>query len=243
MKPLLVIENAAEVPLGYLADVLSGSATEFELIRPYADDPVPGHEDRLGIIILGGAMGAYDVSDYPFLTDQQRLLAYGVAAGIPVLGICLGGQLLADSLGGRSFRAHRTEARFEAIESDAASSDPVLRELDGPMLSFHRDTWQSPPGSQTLLESAQYPQAFRIGSALAIQCHPEVTPEIVRSWMETPQGRQMLADAGADGEEILSSMEAARDASADMALRFFTAWLADLRTIGSERRTRDLGTP
>ena len=86
MKPLLVIENAAEVPLGYLADVLSGSATEFELIRPYADDPVPGHQDRLGIISLGGAMGAYDVSDHPFLVDQQRLLADRVAAGIPMLG-------------------------------------------------------------------------------------------------------------------------------------------------------------
>ena len=227
MKPVLVIQNDADVPPGYLREVVEEAPGGHEIRRLYAGDEVPGPDGRLGIIVLGGAMGVYDAHAHPYLDAERDMLVAAVGAGVPVLGICLGCQLLADALGGSAFRSPQVEARFEAFTSPGAAADAVLRELDGPQLTFHKDTWEPPQGAELLLESPQYPQAFRFGSAVAIQTHPEVTPEIARSWMDTDEGRGMLADARVDGAAILTAMEAGRDASADMARRFFGAWLKE----------------
>lgn len=227
MRPILVIQNDEDVPPGYLLDVLETAPVEYEFCRPYAGDDIPGTEPWQGVIVLGGAMGVYDADAHPYLHAERELLESLVAAGVPVLGICLGGQLLADALGGKAFRSPRVEARFEVLTSAEARGDVALGELDGPQLSFHKDTWEPPPGAVALLESDQYPQAFRIGSALALQTHPEVTPDIARSWMEGAEGRSMLDEAGVGIDAILPAIEAAQEASAEMANRFFIAWIAE----------------
>lgn len=230
MNPILVLENDADVPPGYLIDVLETAPGGYELRRLHAGDEVGGPHGWAGVVVLGGAMGVYDADAHPYLHDEAEMLVAAVARDVPVLGICLGCQLLADALGGRAYRAERVEARFETFSSPAASADPAVRELDGPQLTFHQDTWEAPPGVRVLLRSPQYPQAFRFGSAVAIQTHPEVTPEIARGWMESPGGRDMLDAAGADSGEILGRMEACRDSSREMARRFFVAWLAETDT-------------
>jgi GMP synthase-like glutamine amidotransferase len=227
MKPLLVLQNDADVPLGYLDDVLRSADGGYEVRRLFADEPLPGARGWQGIIVLGGAMGVYDAPAYPYLQAEGEMLTTAVRAGVPVLGICLGCQLLADTLGGRAFRAPKVEARFEVLTSRRAASDPVLRELDGPQFTFHRDTWEPPDGADVLLESPQYPQAFRHGPALGIQTHPEVTPGIARSWMETPGGQDMLVEAGVDGVTLAAAVESSAADSETMAGRFFRAWLAE----------------
>lgn len=229
MRPVLVLQNDADVPPGHLHAVLEETPGGYEICRLHAGEVVPGLDGWLGIIVLGGAMGGYDVGAHPYLDSERAMLVAAVDAGVAVLAICLGCQLLADALGGSAFRAPQVEARFEGFSSPGAAADPVLRELDGPQLTFHRDTWELPPGATLLLESAQYPQAFRFGSALAIQTHPEVTPERARSWLGTDAGRRMLAEAGTDGASILAAMEKGRERSVAMARRFFEAWLAEAR--------------
>jgi GMP synthase-like glutamine amidotransferase len=76
-----------------------------------------------------------------------------------------------------------------------------------------------------MAESPQYPQAFRLGTVVGVQTHPEATPAIVRSWLRSPGGREMLSEAGVDGDEILAAVAAAEQASRAMAARFFGAWI------------------
>jgi len=229
VRPVLVLQNDADVPPGHLRAVLEDAPGGYEICRLYAGDVVPGFAGWLGVIVLGGAMGVYDAGTHPYLEAERAMLVAAVDAGVAVLGICLGCQLLADALGGSAFRAPQVEAGFEAFSSAGAEADPVLRELDGPQLTFHRDTWELPPGATLLLESAQYPQAFRFGSALAIQTHPEVTPERAQAWLGSDEGRVMLAEVGKDGASILAAMEKGRERSVAMARRFFEAWLAEAR--------------
>ncbi len=225
----MVLQNDADVPLGHLRTVLEESPSGYEICRLHAGDAVPGLDGWLGIIVLGGAMGVYDVGTHPYLQAERTMLRAAVDVGVAVLGICLGCQLLADALGGSAFRSPQVEAGFEVLSSPGSKADPVVREFDGPQLTFHRDTWEPPPGATLLLESAQYPQAFRFESALAIQTHPEVTPGRAQSWFDSDEGRGMLAEAGTDGAAILAAMNTGLERSVAMARRFFEAWLAEAR--------------
>lgn len=222
MIRVVVVRHDPIVPQGYLEAVLPATTTEVRLDRGERL-PELGAVDAL--VVLGGTMGVYDEERFPFLAAEQDYLRQAVAAGLPVLGICLGCQLLAAALGGAAYRAPRLEARFAPCDlTEAGSADPVVRHLARPVLSLHEDTWEPPPGGAALSFTDRYPQAFRHGSALGIQPHPEAPPEVAASWVDA-LGSERFAAVGVDPQALLAEMRRRRGESEDLARRLFGAWL------------------
>ncbi len=222
VQPIVILEHGADIPPGLLGDALAAAGVPAERVPLHAGAALPAVDECGAVVSLGGVMGAYDDDRYPFLAEEKGFLAQAVGAGVPVLGICLGCQLLADALGGRAYLAPEIELGYLAV--DVVGDDPVVRELDRPTLVWHQDTWDLPPGATLLASTDRYPQAFRKGSALGLQPHPEATPAIARGWAAT-EGLDHFARAGIDRAHLLADMEAGAEEGAAMAKRLFLSWL------------------
>ena len=185
---LLVVQPDELDPPARLADWLTGAGAELDVVRPAkADLPEPHLYD--GIVCLGGAMGANDDLDHPWLADVRRLLASAVTARVPTLAICLGAQLLAVALGGQVVVGENGPEVGPGLvaKRDAAWRDPLFADLPftPDVLQFHHDAIvRLPPSAELLAAAPRYPnQAFRVGpSAYGVQFHIETTPEIVLEW-------------------------------------------------------------
>jgi GMP synthase-like glutamine amidotransferase len=225
---ILVIENDHTAPIGILADELDMSGAEWRQIAVKDGDPFPDTVEWRAIVPLGGEMGAYDEDRFPFLAEEKRFLARAVEAGVPVLGICLGSQLLADALGGRAYRASDTEVGYHPLartRTDAGRRDEVLGQVEGPFFVWHRDTFDLPPDAELLAASDRYPHAYRVGSALAVQFHPEVTGALIRDWARLAGPERMVAD-GVEPDELEREIERHDTTSEAAGRELFRAWLA-----------------
>lgn len=226
MEPILVIENDPHDPLGHLGRAIEARGLSTTIVRPPSGESVPAPGDYLGVIVLGGPQGAYESDQHPYLEDEMELIRKTVDADIPLLGICLGSQLVAHALGGRAFRADIPEAAVVRPQlTSAGADDPIAPYITKPVLTFHQDTFDVPPQATVIARSDMYTQAFRCGSALAIQPHPEVFAEDVAHWV----ARSHIPDrAGADGQELLASVQTSVDPGDAAAL--FNVWLDELPT-------------
>ena len=229
MKPIAVLSNDAEVPPGYLGDALDCAGAHWRLIALHAGEALPEPTEMRGIVALGGLMGSYDDAEYGFLVGERRFLATAVDRQLPVLGICLGAQLLADALGGEAYLADAPEATYSPVElTEEGEADPVTSQLSGQwVLRLHQDTWDLPPGAVSLAGGGGLEQAFRIGSGLGIQPHPEAGPEILATWLTHPGTRALVRDAGKDPDELLAVAESRRSEGEATAARVFDAWLGE----------------
>ncbi len=227
MKPIVVLRNEYDAPPGYLGDALDRSRVNWQVVRLDAGDPLPNLEDVSGVAILGGAMVAHDDEEFPFLVGEKRFLAECTNAGLPVLGICLGCQLLADVLGGRAYRAIAGEVVFESIELNAdGEAEPVVSAFAGrPVIRFHQDTFDLPPGATLLATGGGFDQAFHVGSAIGIQPHPEVTPMLLSGWLGDGEGRRIALEIGTDPNALIAEFAAAEADAATTAAAVFDAWI------------------
>jgi GMP synthase (glutamine-hydrolysing) len=230
VKPVLVVSNEREAPAGYLGDALDRRGIDWRVVRIDVGEALPDVETVSGVAVLGGAMGAYDEATFPFLIDEKRFVGACVEAGNPVLGICLGSQLLADALGGRAYLADSPEVVFAPVEvSDVGRSDPVAAAFARrPVIRIHRDTFELPSGAALLATGGGYPQVFRIGSALGIQPHPEVTPDILADWLVDGDARQIAIEAGTDPDAIVDAFQLAQPSVEAMAADVFDAWIDEV---------------
>src|SRR3954447_21877794 len=143
-------------------------------------EAVPDLDDFDGLVVMGGPMGASDDEQHPHLRDERDLLARAVPAGRPVLGVCLGAQLLAAACGGRVFPGQAgAEIGLGIVElTDQGRADPVFGPAGWvlPVLHWHGDTYARPGGATRLAASSRYPeQAFRVGErAYGLQFHVEI---------------------------------------------------------------------
>ncbi|HEX6524839.1 MAG TPA: type 1 glutamine amidotransferase [Streptosporangiaceae bacterium] len=155
-------------------------------------EPDLDHYDLL--VVMGSKESAYD-DEIPWLARELAFVGSAVQRGLPVLGICFGGQLLARHLGGTVQPAVRGEFGFTAVDSD----DPELVP-QGPWMQFHTDTFVPPAGTE-IARNAVGSQAFASGKVLGVQFHPEVTVDSFDSWFE----RWVTEDdmpTGASGTDI-----------------------------------------
>ncbi len=210
-----------------LDDALSSARGAVERFRVDLERKVPSGSDFDAVVVLGGSMGAYEEGQYPWLAEEKAWLRDLVAGDVPVLGICLGSQLLADALGGRAYLGRRPEAGLVDLHlTSAGAAHPVLR-LAGPrVFSLHQDTFDLPPQAELLARSDAYPLAFRIGSALAIQFHPDADSRLAVEWAK--EDAPLLDGAGVDLAAYQAELEAA-EADLDRESRaMFTAFLSPL---------------
>lgn len=211
MKKILTIQNISCEPLGSLEED-AGNLAEFRYVRPYRGEPVPG--DLAGwdaAIILGGPMAVYEAEEQPFIGSELELLRQAVVTDFPVLGICLGSQLIAAAGGGRVYAGHRREAGWGQVSlTEAAGTDALFGGLPSPLPVFqiHGDTFDLPAGAVSLAGNDIYPsQAFRLGSRMyGLQFHLEVTAALVRDWVRIYD--DYIAGAGIEPASLLDDLEA-----------------------------------
>jgi GMP synthase (glutamine-hydrolysing) len=189
MKTAIAIRHISFEDLGTFEDVLVTKGFEIRYLEAGRDDlsAWDALEPDL-LVLLGGPIGAYEDDLYPFLRDEMRLAERRLASGRPLLGICLGAQIMARALGSRVHPGRAKEIGWTPLTlSEAGSVGPTSHlsaELTS-MLHWHGDTFDLPAGA-TLLASTPLTknQVYAWGeSALAFQCHPEVQGEFIERWL------------------------------------------------------------
>jgi GMP synthase-like glutamine amidotransferase len=208
MSPWLIVRNVATEGPGILGQVLAEEGVACHTVDAFGVDPLPETLDGVGgLVILGGPMGVYEESRYPALPQQRRLVAAAMETGLPVLGICLGAQLMASALGSRVFPGPRKEIGWAPLDLTAeGAADPVLAPLATAPAVFHLhgDTFDRPQASMLLARTDLYEmQAFRIGRrAYALQFHLEFTVETIDAVVADPACRADLIALGCSADAI-----------------------------------------
>ncbi len=187
MKQCLVMQHVAFEDLGTFAPVLEEMGFA---IRYFPVEEPPAEEAWLAAelaVVLGGPVGVYDQVLYPFLKVEKELVKKRLEADRPLLGICLGAQLIAAVLKARVYPGRGKEIGWSGIELTEAGRHSPLHVLEGyrPVLHWHGDTFDLPEGAELLASTPMTPhQAFRLGSRiLALQFHPEVDTEHFERWL------------------------------------------------------------
>jgi GMP synthase (glutamine-hydrolysing) len=184
---LLVVQHEPDATPGLLTAAASAAGVELEVVEA-PGQPVPvGLGDAAGLVVLGGEMDADEIDAYPHLERTMALLRDAAGRGAPALGICLGAQLAAAALGGRAYPGPAgEELGWTKLElTGAGRADPVLGALGEPaeVFEWHHDTFEPPPGASQLARGARYEQqAFRLGSVVGVQFHPEVDGALLAAW-------------------------------------------------------------
>jgi len=186
MRPVLVLTHAPHEGPGRIAPALD-APVQVRTVLDVADPRLPALDAVSGVVVMGGPMDADDDRGHPGLAAERRLLAAAVDADVPVLGVCLGMQLLGLALGAHLQRRSGTEIGFAPV--DVLADDPVLGALGirPTVLHWHSDSVGLPAGATLLASTATTPvQAFRAGSALGLQFHPELDAGMLDLWLATP---------------------------------------------------------
>ncbi len=171
---------------GSLEPLFKSLGIELKLLKPFKGDVIPENLGD-GLLILGGPMGVYEEAQYPWMTRELAAIRKALDASLPVLGICLGSQMLAHAAGAQVFRGALPEVGWRPITLTAeGKKDPLLEGLPETFNVFHwhGDTFTLPKGARLLAGSDWFPhQIFKIGAkAYGFQCHLEVTETMVRDW-------------------------------------------------------------
>jgi GMP synthase (glutamine-hydrolysing) len=187
-------------------------ALQVHTVKPLAGQALPAHEEVAGAVVMGGPMNVDEVERFPALAAEREWLAEAVRRELPVLGICLGAQLLARALGAEVRAGEGPELGFAPVEvSDP--DDPVLGGLapSTDVLHWHGDVFDLPAGAQSLASSAQTEhQAFRAGNAWGVLFHPEADFALVEAWLAVPEMIEAaVAALGNDGVHALPERAAA----------------------------------
>lgn len=180
------LQHSALNTLGSIEEYIRTRNHSLESTRFYktTNPPAPGSFDLL--IIMGGPMGIYDYEENPWLRDEKAFIKQAIGAGKPVLGICLGAQMLADVLGARVYENRHREMGWFPVRAIAAESKPeILKGLPEEITVFHwhSRTFDTPAGAVHLFRSEGCKnQGFIYGGrVVALQFHPEATDERIRS--------------------------------------------------------------
>jgi GMP synthase-like glutamine amidotransferase len=225
---LCVVEQQADAPAGLLGEWAAERGHEVVTLR--ADElgagPWPDPRGFDAIAPLGAEQSVHASPD-PWIAPQIAFLRAAHDAGIPVLGLCFGGQALAAALGGEVRLADTPEIGWIELESrDGGAIGP------GPWFAWHYDTFTLPPGATELARSPACPHAFRVGRSVGLQFHPEVTPAIVDGWVE--EGREGLEARRVDHAAIREEARATAAEHRERAFALFDTiaadWTDDRRT-------------
>ena len=221
----LIVQHEAPTPPGLVSDWLAQRAASIDVLRIDLKDHVPDPRDYDLIVSLGSEFPAFDDS-VPFIGRETQLIEQAASADVPFLGLCFGGQLMARVLGGRSFRADRSEIGWLPVRTN----DPELVG-EGPWFQWHFDSFTLPPGARLIAETDIGPQAYLIGRSLGLQFHPEVTPEIMAAWVGAY--RHELDTEGVDPDALLEETRRRAATARANAERLLNAYLDSVARITS----------
>ena len=218
MKALVIMHCESEGP-GTLGEWLKERGVELAFARLYAGDQLPDPAGLSAVVSMGGPMNVYDEERYPFLRAEAAFLRQVAAEGTPAIGICLGAQMIARSLGARVEKSPAPEVGWGRVVLSAEGlREPLFAGMDPvqEVLQWHGDMFSVPAGGSLLALSSACPnQAFRAGNALGLQFHLEVDEAILREWFG---GRD-------DGPEIIARYRELAPALAAESDKLYTNFL------------------
>lgn len=204
---MLAVQHICCETAGKIENVLQARGFSTTRVQIFKGHQVPRElGGAASLVILGGPMGVYEGERYPFLRQEAGLIEEALKSGKPVLGICLGSQLLASVLGARVKRGEKKEIGWHPVRlTESAATDALWKEIASPFIAYHwhGDVFDLPSGSVSLASSDLTPcQAFRHGdNAYGFVFHMEVTETIVRDMVRVFADELRAEEL--DGEEIL----------------------------------------
>jgi GMP synthase-like glutamine amidotransferase len=233
MKPIAIFRHAAAEGPGYLAEFLDARSLPWQLIRIDAGDPVPVDASQFsGLVFMGGPMSVND--DLPWIEPVLSLIRDAVARDIPVLGHCLGGQLITRALGGVVSKNAAKEIGWgEVSADDNAAARAWLGDVkSATAFHWHGETFSLPSGAVHLLSSKHCTnQAYALGKHLALQCHVEMTEAMIREWCEIGAA-EISASADSAGVQPAAVMQSLMPQYLPplnkLAERLYTQWIKGL---------------
>ena len=214
--------------LGTIAESLAAENVAAEYIRPFRGERIPtGMEGSSGLILMGGPMGVYEQDRNPFLREEICLIEGALKEQKPILGICLGSQLLASALGGEVTKGKKKEIGWYPVSlTEAAMTDPLWTEIKSPFIAchWHGDIFNLPQGAVCLASSELTAcQAFRYGrNAYGFLFHMEVTRRIIEDMVNSFTDE--LKEAAIDGQEIVEKAKDHLPALQTLGSRVFGRW-------------------
>jgi GMP synthase (glutamine-hydrolysing) len=230
-REVLVLQHAGCEPPAVYEDELNDRGIALHRVLLEEGGELPDWREFAAVVVMGGAMGAYEDAAYPWLTAEKRLIAEAVDAGHPFWGVCLGAQLLAASLGAKVAPGARAELGvLPVLLSEEAADDPVFSGAPETFmtLQWHGDTYELPHGAKRLARSALYEQqAFTIKRAYGLQFHLEVTAELAGEWMQIPAYAQELEALAGPGTPaaLEAQVIAIEQDTVPLARGLFSRWL------------------
>ncbi|HZN86744.1 MAG TPA: type 1 glutamine amidotransferase [Burkholderiales bacterium] len=233
MKPVAIFRHAPSEGPGYFATALERKSIPWTLVALDEGRGVPRDARRYaGLAFMGGPMSAND--DLPWIGPALALIGDAVRKDVPVLGHCLGGQLMARALGGEVRAAPVTEIGWGEVR---ACANGVAREWLGGLRAFeafhwHGETFSIPPGGTRVLENAHCDnQAFALGKHFGMQCHVEMTAELIGDWLQGG-AREIEASRASAGVQqpgqVRKDMERRLTALHAVADRIYERWCEGL---------------
>jgi GMP synthase-like glutamine amidotransferase len=196
--------------------------TELPELAPLADDGADPDAIALAVV-MGSAESAYD-DRVPWLAGELRWIERALEVGVPVLGVCFGGQALARVLGGTVARAARSERGFLTLTSSDHDLVPP-----GPWMAFHYDAFTVPPGGELIASTPDAAHAFTHGPHMGLQFHPEISPGVFEAWWDSWKASDLLEAVKASGVDLDGlKLEVRRRAAESTAMggRLFDAFWA-----------------
>ena len=230
MKPIVIFRHSPGEGPGYFAEFLDERRIPWRLVKIDAGESPPALDDCAGLCFMGGPMSVND--DLDWLPAIFALIRQAVATQVPVIGHCLGGQLLAKALGATVSRNPVKEIGWGRVTASGPLAEDWLSDLTAfEAFHWHGETFELPAGAHRLLQSRHCAnQAYVIGPHLGMQCHVEMTEAMIRLWC-----RQWSADCVAASDSVQTPEQMQVDIEARLARmrvaadRLYTRWLAGVR--------------
>jgi GMP synthase-like glutamine amidotransferase len=229
MKPVAIFRHVHGEGPGYFATYLERHSIAHRLIAIDAGDAVPRDARKFaGLVFMGGPMSVND--DLPWIGQSLELIRDAVRADVPLLGHCLGGQLMAKALGGKVGANPRKEIGWGQVRVE---DNEVARAWLGELPAFesfhwHGETFSIPPGGTRVLSNEHCAnQGFAIGKHLGLQCHVEMTEDMVRLWCKNGRAEIEASSSSPAVQappEMLRDLEARLDALHKVADRIYDRW-------------------